>query len=77
MDGTGLDPGTTLKGRVVEVPPPGLGVTTLTDAEPAVATSEALIWACSWLMDKNVVARALIPVPFNCGKRHEVASGNR
>ena len=57
MDGTGLDPGTTLKGRVVEVPPPGLGVTTLTDAEPAVATSEALIWACSWLLDKNSVGR--------------------
>ncbi|PYM31494.1 MAG: hypothetical protein DMD80_00235 [Candidatus Rokuibacteriota bacterium] len=30
-----------------EVPPPGVGVNTVTDAVPAVAISAAVIWACS------------------------------
>jgi len=30
-----------------EVPPPGVGVNTVTDAVPVVAISAAVIWACS------------------------------
>ena len=30
-----------------DVPPPGVGVNTVTDAVPAVAISAAVIWACS------------------------------
>jgi hypothetical protein len=43
MTGAGFgEAETTVKGRAVELPPPGLGVTTLTDAEPTVDTSAAV-----------------------------------
>ena len=31
-----------------DVPPPGVGVKTVTEALPAVAISAAVIWAVSW-----------------------------
>jgi hypothetical protein len=44
-----------------DVPPPGVGFTTVTEAEPAVATREAGTVAVSWVAETNVVASA---VPF-------------
>src|SRR5207247_1012075 len=41
-----------------EVPPPGVGEKTVTDAVPAVAMSPAVIAACNWVPLTNVVARA-------------------
>src|SRR5207249_8911989 len=41
-----------------EVPPPGVGENTVTDAVPAVATSLAGIAACNWVPLTNVVVRA-------------------
>src|SRR5216117_4579877 len=41
-----------------EVPPPGVGENTVTDAVPAVATSLAGIAACNWVPLTNVVLRA-------------------
>src|SRR5438046_9987740 len=43
-----------------EVPPPGVGEKTVTDAVPAVATSPAGIAACNWVPLTNVVVRALL-----------------
>ena len=45
-----------------DVPPPGVGVNTVTDAVPAVAMSAAVIWACSWPWLTKVVVRLL---PFH------------
>ena len=41
-----------------EVPPPGAGLTTVTDAVPAVATFAAGTLAVSWVDETNVVIRA-------------------
>src|SRR5438445_6668262 len=43
-----------------EVPPPGVGENTVTDAVPMVAMSPAVIAACSWVLLTNVVVRALL-----------------
>jgi hypothetical protein len=48
--------------KAPEVPPPGAGLETVTAAVPAAATSAAPIAACSWVLETNVVARAL---PFH------------
>jgi hypothetical protein len=41
----------------LEVPPPGVGLNTVTLAVPAVAMSEALIEALSWAEETYVVVR--------------------
>src|SRR5206468_973849 len=46
----------------LDVPPPGVGLTTVTEAVPAVAMSAAAICAVSWVLLPNVVDRA---VPFH------------
>src|SRR2546427_109468 len=46
-----------------DVPPPGAGVNTVTDAVPCVAMSEAEIGAGSWVPLPNVVVRW---APFQC-----------
>src|SRR6267143_5645078 len=46
-----------------EVPPPGVEVTTVTEAVPVVAMSAAVIVAVSWMALTNVVVRA---APFHC-----------
>src|SRR2546428_10711683 len=43
-----------------EVPPPGVGENTVTDAVPTVAMSPTVIAACSWVLLTNVVVRALL-----------------
>src|SRR5437667_291784 len=43
----------------LEAPPPGVGVNTVTDAVPPAAMSAVVIWACSWVLVTNVVARSL------------------
>jgi len=57
--GTGL---LIAKIRAFEVPPPGAGVNTVTDAVPAAAMSAAAIEAVSWVADTYVVVRL---VPFH------------
>src|SRR5439155_16785473 len=47
----------------LEVPPPGAGVNTVTEAVPAVAMSAVVICAVSCVLLPNVVARWL---PFHC-----------
>src|SRR5438445_507818 len=47
----------------VDVPPPGAGVNTVTEAVPAVAMSAVVICAVSCVLLPNVVARWL---PFHC-----------
>jgi hypothetical protein len=47
----------------LDVPPPGVGVATVTIAVPALAMSAAVIAACRLVRETNVVARA---VPFHC-----------
>jgi hypothetical protein len=42
-----------------EVPPPGVGLNTVTEAVPAVAMSAAAIWACSCVLLTKVVVRLL------------------
>jgi hypothetical protein len=42
-----------------EVPPPGVGLNTVTEAVPAVVMSAAVIWACSCVLLTNVVVRSL------------------
>jgi hypothetical protein len=51
------------KVSALEVPPPGAGVETVTEAVPPAAMSAAVICACSWVLDTKVVGRAL---PFQC-----------
>ncbi len=46
----------------LETPPPGVGLDTVTLTVPAVATSAAVIAACNWVLETNVVTRA---VPFH------------
>src|SRR5438046_10765512 len=46
----------------LDVPPPGVGLTTVTEAVPAVAMSAAAICAVSWVLLPNGVDRA---VPFH------------
>jgi hypothetical protein len=72
-----------------DVPPPGVGFTTVTDAVPALAISAALIFAVSCDLLTNVVSRGLPfkfttdpetkPVPFtvrvNAGLPGTTASG--
>src|SRR2546430_3172566 len=47
----------------LDVPPPGVGVNTVTEALPAVAMSAVVICAVSCVLLPNVVARWL---PFHC-----------
>ena len=47
--GTGLFAVLMMKVRALEVPPPGVGLKTVTDADPAVAMSAAGIDAVSWV----------------------------
>jgi hypothetical protein len=47
----------------LEMPPPGVGVETVTMAVPAAAMSAAVIAACKLVLETNVVVRAL---PFHC-----------
>ena len=49
----------TAKARAVEMPPPGVGVKTVTGTLPAVAMSAAVIAAVSYVALTNVVVRAL------------------
>ena len=79
------------KNIVFEIPPPGVGLTTATDAVPAVAMSEAEMLAVSCESLTYVVARALPfqftvepatkPVPFTVsvkpGPPGSTASGTR
>jgi hypothetical protein len=48
-----------VKETVLEVPPLGAGFDTLTEAEPTAATSDAGIWAVSWIEETKVVVRLL------------------
>lgn len=45
-----------------EVPPPGLGLNTVTLAAPGTAMSAAGMAACNWVAETNVVGRVL---PFH------------
>src|SRR2546425_12357775 len=45
--------------EALEVPPPGVGLKTVTGAVPAVAMSLARIWAWSWVLLTKVVVRLL------------------
>jgi hypothetical protein len=47
----------------LDVPPPGVGLDTVTIAVPAVAMSAAVIAACRLVLETNLVVRA---VPFHC-----------
>ena len=47
-----------VKVRVPEVPPPGVGVKTVTERVPAVAMSAAAMVAWSWVAETYVVGRA-------------------
>src|SRR5213594_3835740 len=60
--GAGFGGALMVKLSAPDVPPPGLGENTVTDAVPAAAMSSARIAACSWVPTK-VVVRAL---PFHC-----------
>src|SRR5690242_2912336 len=55
---TGTGETVTSKFIAAEVPPPGVGVTTVTDAGPTAAMSAAGICAVSWVELTNVVGRA-------------------
>jgi hypothetical protein len=59
----------TVKVSPLEVPPPGVGVETVTVAVPLAAMSALVICACSWVLDTKVVGRAL---PFHCTAEREV-----
>jgi len=48
-----------VKIAVLDVPPPGAGLKTVTFAVPAVATSLAGIAAVSWVLETKVVVRSL------------------
>jgi len=52
-----------------EVPPPGVGFTTVTDAVPFVAMSAAVMAACRLVLETNVVVRGL---PFHCTVEEEM-----
>jgi len=55
--GTGAGGAVIVKSTMFDVPPPGVGVNTLTGTEPASAMSTELIPARSWVALTNVVAR--------------------
>ena len=55
MDGTGLE--VTTKGIVLDVPPPGAGLTTVMLKLPAAVRSEAGMMAVSWVAETYVVVR--------------------
>jgi hypothetical protein len=57
------------KVSALEVPPPGAGVETVTEAVPPAAMSALVIWAFSWVLDTKVVGRAL---PFHCTVESEI-----
>ena len=61
MDGTGFG-ATIVNDTEFDVPPPGLGLKTVTLAEPALATSPVSIDAVNWLPFAKVVARS---APFH------------
>ncbi len=46
----------------LDTPPPGVGFETVTLTVPAIVTSAAVIAACNWVLETNVVTRA---VPFH------------
>ncbi len=46
-----------MKVRALEVPPPGAGLNTVTEAVPAVAMSAAVIDALNWVEETYVVVR--------------------
>ena len=56
--GTGLFAAVMLKDFAPEVPPPGVGLNTVTDAVPTVAISDAGIAAVSWVEETKVVVRS-------------------
>ena len=58
IDGTGESISKLL---ALEVPPPGAGVCTVTEAVPAEATSVAVTWAVSCVALTNCVVRAVVP----------------
>jgi hypothetical protein len=60
--GTGFGP-VTVNVCPAEVPPPGVGLKTVTEAVPAVAISEAGTAAVNWVALTNVVVKA---TPFHC-----------
>src|SRR5262245_12201714 len=55
--GAGLGAVETVKVRALEVPPPGVGLTTVTWGVPAAATSAAVIDAVTWVPLTRVVVR--------------------
>ena len=61
--GTGLAAALIVKVCAFEVPPPGAGLNTVTEAVPAVAMSVAVIGAVNWVADTYVVVRL---DPFHC-----------
>ena len=61
--GTGLAAAFIVKVWAFEVPPPGAGLNTVTEAVPAVAMSAAVIAAVNWVADRYVVVRL---DPFHC-----------
>ena len=61
--GTGLVPALIVKVCAFELPPPGAGLNTVTEAVPADAMSAAVIAAVSWVEDTYVVVRL---APFHC-----------
>ena len=58
-----------VKVKELEVPPPGAGLETATDAVPADAMSDALTAACNPPLETNVVVRA---VPFHRTVEEEI-----
>jgi len=58
-----------VKVSALEVPPPGVGVETVTEAVPPAAMSALVICACSWVLDTKVVERAL---PFHFTVESEI-----
>jgi hypothetical protein len=56
--GTGFPPGSIMRFNAFEVPPPGVGVKTLTAAVPAVAMSAAEMAALSCVLLTKVVGRS-------------------
>jgi hypothetical protein len=58
-----------VKVSTLDVPPPGVGVETVTVAVPLAAMSAAVMAACSWVVDPKVVGRAL---PFQFTVESEI-----
>jgi hypothetical protein len=61
--------GTMLNDKPLVVPPPGVGVITVTVAVPAIAMSAAVMAACKLVLETNVVVRA---VPFHWTTEEEM-----